>query len=1009
MALVSPPILPTEPLLAELLGPGPRSGAARYVPSQYATLQAAVDVARYGDTIVVAPGTQLTNTLLPTEAAVKARGSYPTRPENGNPSDILVVMGLPAGSSQRFYDLANKTSVAPATRVLTNAAYPGGKTVMKVSNRVTHIDAGYDVNNETRATPLLPYFPVGASINFTAAPYPAYWRFVGLEFSDGFGFDAGHGWNTPNNQTEPHHLTWDRCLFNSDPARNASHQLCGAYVTGPVRNYTVINSTYSNFCGHTAGDAGIHMFTSGSTWYFENVGAECLNFFFTGGSGGGAYYVGENPHDIVFRRCHIWRPEFWLPTEPSPGVNVQPSGPYTVNIDAAGVVSYVSGTPSWLDNVDMFSGQCFEKGTYIYDPATGIAREIAGEPYGFRPGGDGSGGSRFNLTQPWPGGAQTNLVIYPLYGHMIHVSGLTAPTQDRAQVSGTSVTFLDAPLPAKVVCEDDLTVGDRIAGRRAHYFSLASEHDASIADGANVRMTRRKIQSIAANRLSCTLASAYPTSATFPYLISPNDGRLRVGEGAYSNRGKAIIEHKGGERVLFEGNIVENFREYWRIHPSNQWEGRQVVNSMTIQANGSFHINDAGFSLEPFMQTMVTNRHTNGAPWPYAAFVAGSIGSPFTGAVALVDTITGVDGTFKAGANNLGAQSNFGQFWNMPVPFTRDQDFTIRYNHARGMQPGPSIHGNAINAAEIWLGERFSYTHNVQEDTGDKSKLGVNGASPVGAYADGEANFAFWHGCKRSADVWPGPRYGKNSPMQVAHNTFVRFHTYKAIPVIQTMPQLGNGIPQPSEYSTDLDFDANVADGLTHAGCQMMDGTGQYWTAPYSHARNVLVGAGATANSAFPDNAILTAQDRIGYLNPTPDPTGLPSRFRGNYSLTDVYASTGTIASDGLALTISGTFPATVVPGQFVRLTVSGALKRIISGGSGTNIVRWSGDVGNHSQATAFTVGFKGTAPDGTDPGVDWAGLVAMTAGVDTLVEPDSAPAAQNPRALTGRAALAVF
>jgi len=738
-----------------------------------------------------------------------------------------------------------------------------------------------------------------------------------------------------------------------------------------------------------------------------------LNCWFSGGSD--AQNVGAIPRDIVYRRNHIHRPEFWLPSEPTTRTGAQPTdpwfqqtGPWIIDISADGLTAtFKSTTPSWLPSFGGSGNSPAESccyGGYLYDPATGVSRQIVQSvPYGTM---------TLALAAAWPGAPKTNLPVFTCRSNLVYASG-AGTTIERAQVSGATVTFLDAPLPPSVRGEADLTQAMIHQGKRAHYLYLANQieqHDntarQSIAYSTGLYRVpkRRKIMTIAPGRMSCTLESALPTTdwngntlaMTFAYHISRNDGTVRVGEGAADIAGKAIIEHKAGERVLFEGNIVENFGEYWRIHPSNQWS--QWISSFTITMSGtSFTVSGGtlpgwtGGRLPTWVTGVVDLRRTNGNPWPWAALIKSP--GPYLNC-GRINTIAadGLSGTVVD--SNLPTSGSFAaEVWNLPTPWYLDQDFTIRYNHSIGMQTLPSIHGNAINAAEIFLGQRFAYVHNLDEQLGSL----VHGAPwdvTIGAacYCVQGPPFAggtpVQLGARLPGAPYPAQDYGRNAPLQVSHNTLANPAARPASNgwlYAQPFRDLPLNL---ADTGSDVEISDNIVEAFRNTGARLINVarpiTDGWLKAPVAIARNVCVGpGGASAVAAltdFTDNGGVAAQTQVGYTNAA----------TGDFSLTDVYADTGTIAGDGLSLTISGTFPAAVAVGQFVRLAVAPSTpKRIISGGAGTNIVRWTGDVGNHNAASAFTVGFKGTASDGTDPGVDWAGFVAMTAGVDTLIEPD--------------------
>jgi hypothetical protein len=982
--LVSPPILPTPFSLDQLLSPGPRSGTVWRVPTPY-TLQQAVDRAQYGDTVLVAPShAQTTNVSLPGETT-KSKAGRPVR-SNGEPSDIVILC-----DSAKFH-AGGGTPVAPPTRVIYNSAWPSGLTVMKVSNRVTQLDAG-----------TLPRFAVNASIAFNRYPdCPAYWRIIGFHWQatgTPFAFAAdGRPWGPEGAVPVTHHITIDRCYFEGDP--DHKNQAPGLFAYGyEGRHLAFINCTIDEWSGPTAGDAGGFLTGGGpGPYHFENNTVRCLNFWFSGGSGG--TQVGGVPRDMVFRRNHIYRPEGWLPSEPTQDDSglpsdpwFEPTGPYIVDIDKAGrLVTFKSMTPLWLTG---FTNKILGYGGYLYDTGTGISRRVVSDP--------GRDSRQVLLESAWPGAPKTNLSVYPLLSNMVYCSGAGA-TLETATVNGTHVTFNTAPLPTSVRGEADLTPADRVAGRRAHYFYLASQRNmndprprSGVAWSASLYRPaeRRKIMTIAADRRSCTLENAYPTTnllgeavaRTFAYHISRNDGYLRRGAGAYNNTGKAIMEHKMGERILFEGNVVENFREYWRIHPSNQWETRGTV-SVTVAGN-TFRINDPGFALPSWMVAMIRDRHLHGDPWPYVPLCQGA--NMWTGQVAIVDTLNGLTGTLIESSLPNGTYQ--GTFLNMPTPWAIAQDFTIRYNKSRHMATGPSIHGNAINAAEIRHGQRFAVVHNLMEDHGGANlgSMGVADGIALACFSGREAGAALHMGSRYAH--WPSPAYGSNSPIRVSHNTFARMvRSYSAGMKMATVR--GEAVPDAYERASDLEFNDNVVDGLTNGAngdASLLGGnpvTEGFWTPPYSVARNAVAGDGAvTAVAAvagtFPDNAGVVSADSLGYVD----------RATGNYRLRDVFTGTGTIGGDGSTFTlISGNFPATVVAGQFAWLSVNGARRRIVGPPRGGTI-RWSGDIGNHHAATRVTVGFKGSATDGTDPGANIDDVDEFTAGVDTLVEPDAVPA----------------
>src|SRR6185312_6331733 len=223
-------------------------------------LQAAIDAAKFGDTILLQPGATYTGPfLLPDKGAGK-----------GTDADYITI---------RIADL----SLIPSDGERIKPKIHGGNLPKIVAPTQQ------------------------AAIRTTASAH--HFRFVGIEFSpkDGYVYNLiDLGASNYRSQTEfPHHLVFDRCYVHTTGLNKARR----GFALNSIET-SVINSHVSGFAGEGDETQAIAGWNGPGPFHIVNnyleAGAEVILF-----GGADPSIIGLVPSDIEIRRNHLYRPPEW--------------------------------------------------------------------------------------------------------------------------------------------------------------------------------------------------------------------------------------------------------------------------------------------------------------------------------------------------------------------------------------------------------------------------------------------------------------------------------------------------------------------------------------------------------------------------------------------------------------------------------------------------------------------------------------------------------------------------
>ena len=807
-------------------------------------------------------------------------------------------------------------------------------------------------------------------------------------------------------------ILFNQCSFESDINQTGRSMTKIAIYEGDYMGW--VNCLETGFYG--AGSSETKLFETlgdcrGPHHWENNEFQTFTAALFTGG--GGARSVDVRVQDLIWQRNWQHCPLHWRRSECNP-FDAATTGTYAglvVNVAADGVTVTPTAGARFAWAHENLEGP--HEGCIMYEPATGKARRIASAG----PVDNAFGAGTFStviLDAPGWGGPVTGITVYlqTPFPNVQYNSGMDTPMPLATTTAASATVTFNTPIPAGV--RDETTFPG--AG---HFFYLNNTHWSGGNDQQNAPYNtdplntgygwvygptgiakadcrRKKILTIAGDRLSCVLEGPYFESRTFPYSCVVFDGLWRT----LINKG--TWETKVGNRILWQGNVFEFGNGGGTQHPTAQLavfglQGGQgaPVGQMTVVGNAMTVISGG-----PIFQTF-----TDFLPWKKRFGLLGPrlyIGRSFQFGVAreVVDiapnrmsaTLAPVNAAFQG---QFGDVTDVGfDLYIVESPWFQTADHVSRYNLIKSWKSGTSTWTGIVNIGEHVKGLNFIHHDNLFLDLGDLA-LNQGGSQSVGLNM---ATGATTGGLVDGSLLTGAPIKGDNGTIAYYHNTHVRGVNSQGVGNIFTI-RLNNGAI--TDKARDIEIADNVMAGfgagravrfLADSGTNVVD-PNIVWDEPVTLARNIAAGSTApgmmshtTVATRFPDNIGLPDPTQVGFANYSGGTTPFDP---AHYALVDVY-TTGTVnlAANGLSATLaSGVFPSTVVPGQFFRTnTAATELRRITSGGNGSPTVTWTGAA--HSEAgqsgKPYAITFKGTASDATDPGADMALVESFTRGVRT-------------------------
>jgi hypothetical protein len=804
-------------------------------------------------------------------------------------------------------------------------------------------------------------------------------------------------------------------------------------------------------------------FTSASSngpYLFENNYIPVnVNWMITGG--GPCFSYPANP-SIAWRRNDLAQPWSWRPSEVYT-IDAYGTNGWTFQVSNGGLtLAFVAGR-TWWRAVQVYP----QVGGYVYSPVDGTARQITATNLVDIGEGFFGVGSTLTLGAAWPlgDGGQFQGWLQAPAPVVLHQSGLTGALAHTT--AGSRIVTLDTPLPAFTpdgitpiagrpaveygpffYTNDTVNRGETgsnvetvIGGRtiRSNNYDRGSVHGAT-GDGAPVPSSgapfcrpvyplspgrpwqsgdtwdanscRRRVEivAISGDRLTLTLASPYFETIDFPYSIVCHDGLFRV----WMYGGKGSFETKGGDRCLWEGNVIDGGAPTTMTPTGN--DPMLYVVRVTITGstgpNPQLTLTDpnevvwtgataaqvlAAFAEHARMYTTFggMDPQLKRPTLPFCCvYLPASITESF---VTVSRRIKSVDSATTAtlfpldprmnGGDNIGdlVNTQVSMFFESNAHWV-DSNYVVRYNVMI-----PPLGG--VHIAGIWLSGSQAESQS-EHDVGvnlsihDNLIVDYDPSTPLGSRPD------FFVLSNAVVDRLHPARAGigsdwSDSYARISHNALVRSFGRGSHSFI-TANWLSLGVAH------HVEIDGNIMDQYASLLGNQNEGLpGSAWIGhyevPFRMGRNIAIKAGAAASMAanlagfVPTNAGVETAAHVGFHDATATYPAILDP--ANYALEDVYA-TGTVSipSNGLSATLaSGTFPASVVPGQWFKTTTSPVRCQITSVAG--NTITWTTPAHPEafSSGNSYTIGFKGTASDGTDPGPNIPLLKLFTDGVRML------------------------
>ncbi|MHC4150209.1 MAG: right-handed parallel beta-helix repeat-containing protein, partial [Planctomycetota bacterium] len=271
-----------------LLAPASASATTRLVPTQYPTIQAAIDDSNDSDEVVVAPGTYTGEGNRDIDFGGRA---ITVRSENGPDTCIIDCQGISTGQHRGFYFHSGEdaNSVLDGFTIkngYVNAYKDGGAAIKCVESSPTIRNCVFTVNNVYDPTRVGGYG--GAIYNIKSSP-----ALSNCEFHDNYANKMGGG-ICNHKQSSP---IIENCQFELNTANNRG---------GAIYNWNNSNPTisHSKFVGNTATVSG------GGVYSEYRVNATIANCIFsdntagnTGNAGGG---LANSSCQVNVKNCYFF-------------------------------------------------------------------------------------------------------------------------------------------------------------------------------------------------------------------------------------------------------------------------------------------------------------------------------------------------------------------------------------------------------------------------------------------------------------------------------------------------------------------------------------------------------------------------------------------------------------------------------------------------------------------------------------------------------------------------------